>query len=170
MKRHFALLFAIICIALTLHAQPAQTAAPAPPTQMANPALWQVKGVHGSVYLFGTVHVMKKEIQWETPKIKDALKASDTLYLEITDVDMASVQKVQPLIMQLGLDPDHPLSTKLTKEDITALDEAIKKMGLPGEAAIEPMRPWLVYLTLSVLPATQAGYSATIRRRPHPHG
>lgn len=151
MIRRLALLFSL-CTTVTLNAQPA----PAP-----NPALWQVKGVHGSVYLFGTVHVLKKDMQWETPQIKEALKASDTLYLEITEVDTASVAKVQPLVMQLGLDPEHPLSTKLTPADVTALDEAIKKLGLPGEAAIEPMRPWLVYLTLSVLPAMKAGYSAT---------
>ena len=160
MIRRFALLLSL-CTALTSSAQPV----PAP-----NPALWQVKGVHASVYLFGTVHVMKKDLQWETPKIKEALKASDTLYLEITDVDMTSVAKVQPLVMQLGLDPGHPLSTKLSPEDITALDEAVKKMGLPGEAAIEPMRPWLVYLTALRPPRHEGRLLRIIRRRPHPHG
>jgi uncharacterized protein YbaP (TraB family) len=90
--------------------------------------------------------------------VKDAFKASGTLYLEISNLDEDSVKAMQPLIMQLGLDMDHPLSTKISKEDVDLLDAAIKKMGGPGETAMEPMQPWMAYLTLSVLPAMQAGY------------
>jgi uncharacterized protein YbaP (TraB family) len=110
------------------------------------------------VYLFGSVHVMKKEVHWETAKVKEALGASDTLYLEIAGLDDASIQAARPEIMQLGTDPGHALSTKISKTDVDLLDSAVKSMGLPGEQALEPMQPWLVYLTLSVLPAIQAGY------------
>jgi uncharacterized protein YbaP (TraB family) len=134
------------------------TAAPAAAQIQANPALWQVKGVQGTVYLFGSVHVMKKDVHWETPKVADAFKQSGTLYLEVADTSPAAAEKLQPLILSLGLDPEHPLSSKLSKEDVATLDEAMKKMGTAGEAQVETMQPWLVYLTLSVLPAVQAGY------------
>jgi hypothetical protein len=120
--------------------------------------MWKVKGVHGTVYLLGSIHVMKKDVHWETAKVKEALGASDTLYLEIAGLDDASMQAAQPEIIQLGTDPEHPLSTKISKEDIALLDGAAKSVGLPGEQALEPMQPWLVYLTISVLPAIQAGY------------
>ena len=140
---------------------PAATAKPLPAGIQgeAVPALWQVKGVHGTVYLFGSVHVMRKEVHWETPKVKDALKSSDVLYLEIADIDPESVKKMQPTIMKLGMDMEKPLSTKISKDDVAMLDAAVKKMGLPGEEAFEPMRPWMAYLALSVLPAIQAGYA-----------
>src|ERR1035438_8917479 len=48
----------------------------------ANPAWWQVKGVHGTVYLLGSVHVMKPNVQWESPRLKAALDASDELRSE----------------------------------------------------------------------------------------
>jgi uncharacterized protein YbaP (TraB family) len=124
----------------------------------ATPALWQVQGVHGTVYLYGSVHVMKPDVVWETARVKDALKASDVLYLEIADLDPASAQAMQPMVAQLGMDAEHPLSTKISKADVDLLDAAVKKLGLPGESSFEPMKPWLVYLTLSVLPAVQAGY------------
>jgi uncharacterized protein len=124
----------------------------------ANPALWKLKGVHGTVYLFGSVHVMKKDVHWETAKVKDALGASGSLYLEIAEIDDASITAAQPAILQLGMDQEHPLSSKISKEDVDLLDGAVKSLGLPGEQALEPMQPWLVYLTLSVLPAMQAGY------------
>ena len=94
---------------------------------------WQIKGVHGTIYLFGSVHVMRKEVHWETPKVKDAYKLSSVRFLEISNTDEESVKAMQPMIMQLGLDMQHPLSTKIPKEDVDALDAAIKKMGGPGE-------------------------------------
>jgi uncharacterized protein YbaP (TraB family) len=138
----------------------AQTA-PAAKITNATPALWKVKGVHGTVYLFGTVHVMRKDLNWETPAITAAFKSSDVMYLEIPGVDEEATKKMQPLVIQLGLDPGHPLSTKISAADVTALDAALKNLGMPGEEAVEPMQPWLVYLTLSVLPAMKAGYDPT---------
>ena len=132
---------------------PKAAAAIAKPAQMthATPALWKVEGAHQTVYLFGTVHAMKPDVDWETPKVKQAFDKSDTLYLELANVnDMAAAQ---PLIMELGLDKEHPLSTKISKDDVALLDAAIKGMGQPmGEAALEPLKPWLAYVSLASLP------------------
>jgi len=125
----------------------------------ATPAMWKVKGVHGTVYLFGSVHVMKPEVQWETPKVKAALVESDVLYLEIPDVDPEAMKAMQPMVLQMGMDVAHPLSTKISKADVDLLDAAVKGLGMPGEAAFEPMKPWMAYTVLSVLPAMKAGYA-----------
>jgi len=126
----------------------------------ATPAMWKVKGVHGTVYLFGSVHVMKPDVRWETAKVKAALAESELLYLEIPDVDPEAMKALQPLALQMGMDMEHPLSTKISKEDFALLDTAAKGMGMPGAAGFEPLRPWMVYTFLSVLPATKAGYAA----------
>ena len=125
----------------------------------AKPAMWQIKGVHGTIYLFGSVHVMKKDVDWETAKVKDALKSSDVLYLEVADLDPEGIKAMQPMILEMGMDPSHPLSSKISKSDVELIDSAVKTLGGPGEATFEPYQPWLVYLTLSVLPAVQAGYA-----------
>jgi uncharacterized protein YbaP (TraB family) len=152
-------------VAQTPAAAPAKDAGAATATPSASavqteavPALWKVKGAHGTVYLFGSVHVMKPNVHWETEKIKGALTGSDTVYLEIAGLDEDSIKAAQPEIMALGVDQAHPLSTKITKEDVGLLDEAVKSMGMPGEAAMEPLQPWLAYLTISVVPMVKAGY------------
>lgn len=123
----------------------------------AEPALWLVKGPHAKVYLFGSVHVLKKDAPWRTPKIDGAIKESGMLWLEIPDVD--DMKALQPLILKLGVDQEHPLSTKLTKEQLAKLDTAAKAAGVPaGEASLEPLKPWLAALTLSVAPMAQAGF------------
>ena len=60
--------------------------------------------------------------------------------------------------MQFGTDLAHPLSTKISKDDVALLDAAAKSMGLPGEAMLEPMQPWLVSATLEVVPMMKGGY------------
>jgi uncharacterized protein len=132
------------------------SAKPVEGTVTADPAIWRVKGKHGTVYLFGSVHVMKPNVDWESAKVKAALESSDVVYLEIANMDDAAA--AQPLAMQYGLDAAHPLSTKLSKDDVALLDTAAKNMGLPGESMFEPMQPWLVSTALQVVPMLKAGY------------
>lgn len=123
---------------------------------LADPALWRVKGSHASIYLYGTVHVLKPGQHWSTPTVDKALSDSADLWLEIPDADDPA--KVGPLVQSLGLDPAHPLSSKLDEAELAKLDTAAKAAGLPGERAMEPMRPWLASVSLSVLPLIKAGY------------
>jgi uncharacterized protein YbaP (TraB family) len=121
------------------------------------PAIWVVKGPHATVYLFGTVHALQKDQSWHSAKIDAAIKESGTLYLEIPNVDDAA--SMQPLIMQLGMDAAHPLSTKLTPDQLAKLSKVAVSAGLPGgEAMLEPFKPWLAALTLSLMPLMKAGY------------
>ena len=128
-----------------------------PPKTQADPAIWMVKGPHATLYLFGTIHVMKPDIAWHTAKVSAALDQSQTLVEEIADADQDPTS-MGPLIKQLGSDAEHPLSTKITKEDLALLDDAMKEMGAPGESVLEPLRPWLAGITLTVLPIMKAGY------------
>jgi uncharacterized protein YbaP (TraB family) len=127
----------------------------AEPAVAANPAMWRVKGAHGTVYLFGSVHVMKPNVDWETAKVKAAFAASDVMYVEVANLDDAAA--AQPLAMQFGTDFAHPLSTKISKDDLALLDAAAKSMGM-GEAMLEPMQPWLVSTALEMVPMKMGGY------------
>jgi hypothetical protein len=123
----------------------------------AEPAIWVVKGPHATVYLFGTIHALQKGDPWRSAKIDAAMQQSGTLWLEIPNVDEAA--SMQPLIMQLGMDPAHPLSTKLTPAQLAKLTSAANTVGLPGgESMFENFQPWLAALTLSVAPLMKAGY------------
>jgi uncharacterized protein YbaP (TraB family) len=122
---------------------------------VAEPALWRVQGPHATIYLFGTVHVLKPSTQWRTPKIDQAFKSSTSLYEEITDADDPSA--AQPLLLKYGLDPAHPLTTKLDDAAKAELATVGGSLGLlPSQ--LEPMRPWLASLMISVLPVVKAGY------------
>ena len=122
---------------------------------LAEPALWVAKSGGATVYLFGTVHALKSETDWETPKVARAFAESRELWLEAEDADPLTMA---PIVAQLGIDRTHKLSADVQPADLPRLDAAAKAAGLPGEAALEPMRPWLAALTLAALPIIKAGY------------
>ena len=134
----------------------AQTAeAVVPATAQSRPALWVVRDADSTIYLFGTVHLMRPGSDWMTPEVTQAFEGADELWLEIEDPGDAAA--AQPLILQYGLSPQTPLQSVLTSEEFARLDQAAQSIGLSA-AALNPMRPWLAGLTLSVAPLTRAGY------------
>lgn len=168
MKRLFgcaALMAASTCSGIQAQSQTApttqQSEASAPlvaATQVqATPPLWKIESAHGTIYLLGTVHMMKPNVSWEGSQVKAALAASSKLFEEVNDANDKT--KAQELLLKYGFDSEHPLSTKISKDDLAKLDAALKQMGVPGESAMEPLRPWAAMLAISVLPMVKAGYS-----------
>ncbi len=143
--------------ALTGQPALAQEAAPAaqPAIQGDGPALWVVKDADSTLYLFGTVHVLRPTTGWASARVNAAFDSADQVWFEISNPDDQAA--VMPLVQQYGLSPDKPLSSLLSAEEIAELDVAAKTVGMSA-AALDPMRPWLAGLTLSVAPLVKAGY------------
>jgi uncharacterized protein YbaP (TraB family) len=121
------------------------------------PALWKVADEDTTIYLFGTVHVLPKEVEWYDATIADALTGSDIIVTEIP-MDAASEAQGQQLTMSKGMLPSGTtLRSLLTPEQTTAYGAAMAKIGAPAEA-FDPFKPWLAGLTLSILPLMQQGY------------
>ncbi len=121
----------------------------------ASPLLWKVQGAHATVYLFGTVHILKPGLAWRSPAIDGALKASDALWLEIPDGDDPVV--AQPFVRRYGTDQAHPLSTRMDPATKAQFDALLVPLGIPA-AQMEPLRPWMAGLILSTAPLLKAGY------------
>lgn len=133
-----------------------ETAA-APATTGTGPALWKVADEDTTIYLFGTVHVLPKELEWYDATIATALKGSDMIVTEIK-MDKASEAELQELSMKLGLlPPGTTLRSLLTPEQTATYEAGLAKLGAPPEA-FDPVKPWLAGLTLSLLPLMQQGY------------
>lgn len=125
----------------------------------AEPALWVAHSATATVYLFGTVHLLKHDTPWRSDKLNQALAQSQGLWLELSDAfDTAAAV---PFVQQYGMDPQHPLSTKLSADERKRLDAVIRKEGLGSAAAFESFRPWMAALVISVTDITRQGYNAS---------
>jgi uncharacterized protein YbaP (TraB family) len=121
----------------------------------AEPAMWVIKDADSTIYLIGTMHLLKHDTEWNAEKAKKTVHESTELWLEVADLDNDAA--LAPLMMKLGLDPAHPLSSKLNEEQRKKLEKIAGAYGFPL-ASLEPMRPWLAALMLAVGPIMKAGY------------
>lgn len=122
---------------------------------LAEPALWAIKDKDSTIYLFGTIHVLKPDTKWRSAKIDQAFNSSADLTLEIVGADDPAV--MQPLVLKYGLDPAKPLSSKIGPEAFKHASELAQGGGVPPQA-LESMRPWLAAISLSMAPVIKAGY------------
>ena len=121
----------------------------------ADPALWVVKDADTTVYLFGTVHVLKPGLSWFDEGVKAAFDKSDELVLEMLEPDTATMQG---LIMKTALNPAGPtLTEKLPADKREAYVKVMTDVGVPA-AALDRFDPWFAAVTLSIAGLPKLGY------------
>lgn len=138
-------------------AQDAVAPAAVPRAEGPGPALWVIRDADSTLYLFGTMHLLRPTTGWAADKIDRAFASASHLIMEVDSPEDQSA--LLPLIRQHGLSPDRPLSSLLTSAELATLDAAARTMG--GSAAdMEPMRPWLAGVTIQSASIIRAGYAA----------
>lgn len=136
-------------------AAPAPAVAPIPRAEGAGPPLWVVRDADSTVYLFGTIHLLRPGTAWGSDKVDAAFASASDIWVEIADQDDQAV--VMPVIQQHGVDPSRPLSSVLSAEDFAAFDKVAQANGASA-VALDPYRPWLAAFMISVSGPAQAGY------------
>jgi uncharacterized protein YbaP (TraB family) len=115
----------------------------------AAPPIWHVRGPHAEIALFGSVHLLSKDVAWRTPAFDADLARADEVWFEIP-FDPTSQQAAQQIIVERGrLPPGETLSQRLTPEDRTALAKLEADEGVSPQA-MEHFRPWLADTFLSL--------------------
>ena len=120
------------------------------PVCSAKSCLWKVASDSGTLYLQGSVHVLKADNYPLAPAIEDAFAKSDILVLE-TDLSQMMAPDTQQRIMAKALLPDSTsLQETLNESTYAALSEAFDKAGMPI-AAMNQLKPWFATMTLTLL-------------------
>jgi uncharacterized protein len=146
-------------VAQTSPAPPAPATQPvtAPVTADADPALWVVKDKDTTIYLFGTIHVLKPGLSWFDEAVKAAFDKSDALVLEMVQPDP---ETMKGLVLAKGLTQSGPtLTEQLPEAERPAYAKALTDLGVPP-TAFDRAKPWFVATNLSLLPLVKSGYAA----------
>ena len=120
-----------------------------------DPAMWVVKDADTTIFLFGSVHILKPGLGWFDDEVKTAFDASDQLVLELVEPPAA---EVQALFGKLAMDQQgKALRSKMNDADRAVYETAMGKLGLPA-AAFDPFDPWAAAITLSLLAIQKSGF------------
>ncbi len=115
----------------------------------ASPALWIVENGEGTVegWLFGTIHSLPDGVEWRTPVFERALAGSQSLVLEISELDRADEMRAifTELAFSTGLTP---IERRVPPEHRTAL-AALMQRGGYNSRNFTHVESWAAALTLA---------------------
>lgn len=122
------------------------------------PAMWEVTDEDTTLYVLGTFHILPPEIKWRTPVFEMAMAQADRTITEAETDSIETLKEIQSLIGEIGMNTDGvTLSSILGDERYQRFSTACAKIGVPTET-LEPFKPWLAMLTVSVIALQAKGY------------
>jgi uncharacterized protein YbaP (TraB family) len=121
----------------------------------ADPAMWVVKDADSTVYLLGTIHVLKPGVNWRSEKLDAALKSSDEFWME-ADIE-ADPAIAQTYAMNFGMDSRKSLASAVGEANYAKLLEVAKRYDIPTDR-LHQMRPWLATMVLTRAQVLSVGY------------
>lgn len=135
------------------------SAAPA----LAEPAMWRVSDADSSVYLFGSIHLFTREVDWRTPVLDEEVRSADHVYFELLLDDQAFATIGRAMLVEGRLHDGRTLWDMLTPKQSAELRTALWGAGL-DPATFERMTPWMAELMLSsaLIQGATAGVEMTL--------
>jgi uncharacterized protein YbaP (TraB family) len=116
---------------------------------VAQPPVWVVRGPHATLVLFGSIHLLPPGLDWEPPRLKQALGEADELWFEIP-FDQASSLAAFQEASRRGVQPGgHTLNEDLDPAGRLTLARAAQACGVSLDQ-LNHLRPWYADLLLSV--------------------
>lgn len=118
--------------------------------------LWEVQSEKSTVYLLGSIHLLKKENYPLSQKIESAFKNSNFLVVEANIQDQDKMNS--PTIMATAFyPPNDSIAEHLSPETYELLKKEAAKLDLPLEM-INKQRPWFLSMALEAMELLKLGY------------
>ena len=141
----FLVLFALFSLVVTVRSEANKS------------CLWEIKTDRNSVYLLGSLHLMKKEAYPLSRAIENAYDNSEIIVFE-TDLDAMNEPAFQLKMMSAGMYPDgNTLSKNLPEKTYLLLKERLKELNLPAEQ-FDSFKPWFCATVISISELQKRGF------------
>lgn len=143
-------LLALLLVHDTSHAQQV-------PQKPAKHCLWKVQGASNTVYLFGSIHFLKKSFYPLPQPIEDAYKQAPISVFEV-DFDEMKSPEAQRKMLQQGRYPEgDSIKKHLSKDTYEKLHSYVAdRMG--DGAAFDSLKPWMVAVALLGIELQKLGF------------
>ncbi len=123
--------------------------------------LWKISTKTNTVYLLGSVHVLKQEAYPLDKVIEKAYKNSPRLFFEVNLGEM-NPQELQQLTVKKGLyDDAQTIKDGLSAETYELVKKRLTENGMNIEN-FERLRPWLLAMTIEVSELQRLGFDPNL--------
>lgn len=119
--------------------------------------LWRVQSKKSTVYILGSIHMLKQDIYPLSGTLEEAFDASDVLAVEadINDISRLDVQSFMESAFYSG---DDTLDKHVSGSTLETIKEQTDRAGLPFEVVMK-QKPWFLGLMLESLELMKSGYN-----------
>jgi uncharacterized protein YbaP (TraB family) len=119
--------------------------------------VWALRGAHNTVYLAGSVHLLRSKDATLPSAFERAYKDADALVMEI-DLDDLDPMAAQGWMLEHGMiGSEKTLGDVIGKPRFAKVEQEGNRLGLPIEA-LQQLEPWLVAMTLAQLQYMKLGF------------
>jgi uncharacterized protein YbaP (TraB family) len=127
------------------------------PAAQTKHSLWKVQGQTNTVYLFGSIHFLKKDFYPLPRPIEDAYKESQIIAFEADLDEMQSPQGMLKMLSQSTYTDGTTLKDHVSKETYSSVRAHMGDNALVANA-LDSMKPWMVAVTLLGIELQKLGF------------
>jgi len=132
---------------------PAQQA----PLSQTKHCLWKVQGTRNTVFLFGSIHFLKKDFYPLPKPIEDAYQQSDITVFEVDFEEMQSPAAQRKMAKEGRYPEGETIRQHLPKETYDKLRARVAEIAGDG-AAFDSLKPWMVAVALLGMELQKLGF------------
>lgn len=122
------------------------------------PAMWRLSDEDTEIHIFGTVHLLRPELEWRTEAFEAALTDADTIVFEVDMNSPEAQRQIMTDFLSRGMFQDgRTLKEVLTEDDEAVVSAAFDSVGVPLDA-MNTFEPWMASVNLGVMKLVADGY------------
>ena len=118
--------------------------------------LWRTQTKNSTIYLLGSIHLMKQDVYPLSRTIENSFDKSDFLAVEADIADISRIDMTQVLNKAIYQGGD-TLENHISSDALAVVRKETERLGLPF-GLIKMQKPWLLALTMESLELMKAGY------------
>jgi len=120
-------------------------------------SLWQVKGARNTVFLLGSMHMMRADMYPLAEEIEAAYKRSAVVVFE-TDMKVLASPEFAMKLMEKATYPEGESLKKNLSPKMYSLLVSNLQSSVVGVEMLEQFKPWMAAMTILVLELQKAGF------------
>ena len=122
------------------------------------PAMWTLSDDDTEIHIFGTVHLLRPDLNWRTEAFDTALAGADTIVFEVDMKSEAAQRAIATDFLARGMyDDGRTLREVLSPFDEAIVSAAFDSLGVPLDA-MNTFEPWMASVNLGVMKLVADGY------------
>lgn len=151
-------LLALLAIVFSLGLGAATVAAQQSPAteETSRGCLWEVSSEKGTLFLLGTVHLLKPGTHAVSPAAEAAFQQADKILLEL-DLDEGNSPESRQVFARKAMLQGETLQDRVSSETFALAKQKTEAMGLPFER-LRSLKPWSFSLTLALFKLQTLGF------------